>query len=369
MPSAINLSTTASSKVISFTIDGPLLVNNAKVVLTLSFHVTSAASDQLINVARLYTTPQGLTELDGFSDVDSVTVPVARTVDVVNSYAGIGIDGSGRYFLGETVYIDAGTHPSGYTFAGWVVAAGIAVLDDASAVTTSFSMPTTDVVIVANWVNSTPPVTVTTQLPGVTRTVTATRYSTETTTQTVTATATVTNSTVTTATTTATTTALATITSQLPGATQTITSTQLSTITTTSVSSAPTSTMWSTTTMTAKVSSAVPTTTWSDEPPSTRDTRATWAILNLILATWGALLVLIAPILAVVWRGTGKLNPILLVIAIILAIVGVIVFLLTQNINNKATWVDVWTVLNLTIFVAEIILLTLIFKLARNAIQ
>ena len=60
------------------------------------------------------------------------------------------VTGSGTYKEGTTVTIHAGSQ-SGHTFTGWTVNAGAAVLADESAATTTFTMPSEDVTVTANW--------------------------------------------------------------------------------------------------------------------------------------------------------------------------------------------------------------------------
>ncbi len=58
--------------------------------------------------------------------------------------------GSGQYDAAATVTIDAGSR-SGYRFSGWTVNKGSVVLENQSSATTTFEMPSENVIITANW--------------------------------------------------------------------------------------------------------------------------------------------------------------------------------------------------------------------------
>lgn len=64
-----------------------------------------------------------------------------------------GGSGSGNYSAGETVTITAGTAPSGKEFDRWVVVSGGVTLSDATAGTTTFTMPATAVTVTAQYRN------------------------------------------------------------------------------------------------------------------------------------------------------------------------------------------------------------------------
>jgi uncharacterized repeat protein (TIGR02543 family) len=78
---------------------------------------------------------------------DTILPPVYK-VTVKDSYADK--SGSGTYTPGTIVTIDAGTK-AGYTFKGWTVTSGGVTLTDANSITTSFTMPSNDVTVTANW--------------------------------------------------------------------------------------------------------------------------------------------------------------------------------------------------------------------------
>ncbi|MCL2632207.1 MAG: InlB B-repeat-containing protein, partial [Coriobacteriia bacterium] len=73
---------------------------------------------------------------------------IPYTVNVVNSYATT--TGAGTYYIGNTVTVYAGTR-AGYTFSGWTVNAGGVTLANRFAATTSFTMPAANVTVTANW--------------------------------------------------------------------------------------------------------------------------------------------------------------------------------------------------------------------------
>jgi hypothetical protein len=55
-----------------------------------------------------------------------------------------------------------------------------------------------------------------------------------------------------------------------------------------------------------------------------------------------------------------------LVVALVLAVVGVVVFLFTEDMGLSMGWVDRWTIVNVVIFVIEIVVLTLVFKREKS---
>ena len=86
------------------------------------------------------------------SEVASLVVtPNKYTVTV--SSAGTGATGGGSYGQGETVNIKAGTPPTGKQFKNWTTASAGVTLANANSATTSFTMPTNNVTITANFEN------------------------------------------------------------------------------------------------------------------------------------------------------------------------------------------------------------------------
>ena len=77
--------------------------------------------------------------------------PIKYPVDVYGTENIAEADtGKGTYAKGETVTLNAGSRP-GYTFAGWTVNTGGAVLTDPTSPITTFTMPGTGVTVTANW--------------------------------------------------------------------------------------------------------------------------------------------------------------------------------------------------------------------------
>lgn len=84
----------------------------------------------------------------------TATVEISFTVEVTYRLTvvldgGDGKDGSGSYVAGTQVALDAGSRPH-YRFAGWTTSDG-GTFTDASASATTFTMPSKDVTVKANW--------------------------------------------------------------------------------------------------------------------------------------------------------------------------------------------------------------------------
>ena len=79
----------------------------------------------------------------------SFTVEATYRLTVVLD-GGDGKDGSGSYVAGTQVALDAGSRPH-YRFAGWTTSDG-GTFTDASASATTFTMPSKDVTVKANWI-------------------------------------------------------------------------------------------------------------------------------------------------------------------------------------------------------------------------
>jgi len=92
-----------------------------------------------------------------------------------------------------------------------------------------------------------------------------------------------------------------------------------------------------------------------------------------MLCIAGGLLAVIAMIRAFFWNKKEEqehndkraLRPIWILFAVILGIAGIVVFLLTEDTNNRMIILDVWTIVNAAIFIAGIICVVLGFKLER----
>ncbi|MCL2632117.1 MAG: InlB B-repeat-containing protein [Coriobacteriia bacterium] len=80
--------------------------------------------------------------------------PIDYTVTVLNSYAQY--TGAGTYNVNNTVSIAAGGR-TGYRFTGWTVSVGGVILTNNAAASTTFVMPAGNVTVIANWVAVTPP--------------------------------------------------------------------------------------------------------------------------------------------------------------------------------------------------------------------
>ncbi|MCL2643402.1 MAG: InlB B-repeat-containing protein, partial [Candidatus Bathyarchaeota archaeon] len=108
-----------------------------------------------------------------------------------------------------------------------------------------------------------------------------------------------------------------------------------------------------------------------------------WALANLVLSVVGLILAVVVLIFVLLLQrkerqqtpqgvGGKKLwlqrGGVWLFVALVLGVVGVVVFFCTEDMGNVMVWVDVWTVVNAVIFVAEIIALALLllFKHEKN---
>ena len=119
-----------------------VIFNEEDLVIYPEDYVMSTQTDPVLGlgVASWYSTQfEYLTKLGGQE----------YTVTVNDSYAGAG-SGAGAYAEGDTVTISAGSR-SDYSFTGWTVNEGGAVLASAGSTTTTFVMPDRDVVVTANW--------------------------------------------------------------------------------------------------------------------------------------------------------------------------------------------------------------------------
>jgi len=107
-----------------------------------------------------------------------------------------------------------------------------------------------------------------------------------------------------------------------------------------------------------------------------------WALVNLVLSLVGFVLALGLVIyvllkrkqtqkkFSVVERSSkqnGQLRRVWLAVAFALGVVGVIVFLLTENLSLPMIFVDSWTILNVVIFAVQIITTVLVFKCKKQS--
>ena len=276
----------------------------------------------------------------GYNNYDINFKPFSVTVN--GSYATP--SGSSQYIEGMLVNVHAGTR-SGYTFDGWQVVSGGVILDDSTSTSTFFTMPAEDVSVTATWKADTQPpttsitTTTSTTPPGNTGgpSVIPTTISPSTTTTTIVTTPTTATTTITT-------------TTPITSPTTTTSTTTTTTPTPTTTTSTTTTTPPSTTATTPTTQTAVPTTaptTSSAIPPVVGDDGDTWALTNLILAIIGAVMALIAALKSIIRSGnegiwSTKLLWLLIVVA--LGIIGLVIFFLTQDMTNPATFVDLWTI-------------------------
>jgi len=82
------------------------------------------------------------------------------------------------------------------------------------------------------------------------------------------------------------------------------------------------------------------------------------------MAALGAVMALVAAIMALVWRKKeGKqIKEVFILLAAFLGIAGVMVFQLTEKTGGRMVVVDLWTIVNAAIFLAGIICLILGFS-------
>ena len=57
-----------------------------------------------------------------------------------------------------------------------------------------------------------------------------------------------------------------------------------------------------------------------------------------------------------------NIRPLWILLAVILAVAGVVVFFLTEDMSLPMQWIDIWTIVNAVILLAEIIAVRLVFK-------
>jgi|GEM_PF-4957011 len=149
--------------------------------------------------------------------------------------------------------------------------------------------------------------------------------------------------------------------------TQTTTTTQVTqvipipsiTTTTGTASTTPSATPSVTPSATTAAAPPVETRQGGDIPPATSQ----WALVNLILCVLGALLSVIVAVWALINLEKARLRWLLT--AAVLAVVGIVVFLLTEDIRNPMTMVDVWTIVNALVFALGLISLGLTMRRRR----
>ncbi|MDR2699851.1 MAG: InlB B-repeat-containing protein [Nitrososphaerota archaeon] len=128
-----------------------------------------------------------------------------------------------------------------------------------------------------------------------------------------------------------------------------------------------------------------PTPTFTATPPPSVIDGGKWALLNLILSVIGVILAVITTVheLLLKKRGvttaaedkhtqssdevdnrkfTQHMTTVWLIVSTVLGVVGVVVFLLTEDWRLLRAWVDRWTIVNAIILVAEVGAILLVFK-------
>jgi hypothetical protein len=151
---------------------------------------------------------------------------------------------------------------------------------------------------------------------------------------------------------------------------------------------------------TSPIVTTPPPTTTAPQPPTTGE--GNWALVNLILSIVGIILAAITTIRALLLKNKkddenmgedkhkqkniqgqqqhykteqtkqGKQEKYLqrrtawLIAAITLSIIGIIVFLITENWHLPRTWVDKWTIINTIILIAEITTIIPVFKYQKT---
>jgi uncharacterized repeat protein (TIGR02543 family) len=141
-------------------------------------------------------------------------------------------------------------------------------------------------------------------------------------------------------------------------------------------------------------------------PPEVVEAVLTWALLNLILSIIGVILAIVLVIFALLWRNKkqkeeqeqqtkqGKAKgqqyttttkyganneteqqkqqkrkqrrTLLLLASVVLGIVGIVVFFLTEDMSRVMAWVDKWTIVNAIILIVEIIAAIFTFKTKKE---
>jgi len=266
------------------------------------------------------------------------------------------------YNVEDSFPIDIGNPTRvGYTFTGWTVTYASAAHANITTPTTSFSIDaltdgvttTGNITLTANWKSI--PVASTTNTPSTSPRPTIIP-TTPATTTTVATTAAVTTPVTTapvvpTTSPTPTTSAVTPTTSEVPSTTPpTVSITTPTTVLTTTVSTTATTPPVSTT-----------------PAPNIVDDGGEWAVLNLVLCILGGLLAALAVIRAFFGGKEGrKASPLWVLLAVILGIVGFVVFFLTEDMSLAAGFVDMWTIVNVGILAAGFICVMLCFKTEKG---
>jgi uncharacterized repeat protein (TIGR02543 family) len=117
-------------------------------------------------------------------------------------------------------------------------------------------------------------------------------------------------------------------------------------------------------------------------PPTLPESTSKWAIVNLLLSIVGVVLAVLVTVFMLIKRkqqyeqktGQGTVEKrqfnrhslLWLVVAVVLSVLGVVVFLVTEDLSLPFGWVtDKWTILNAAILIVEVITIYLCLKTAK----
>lgn len=92
----------------------------------------------------------------------------------------------------------------------------------------------------------------------------------------------------------------------------------------------------------------------------------TWALVNLLLAVVGAILALMAVVRTIVRKKYEEQKPLLMISTIVAALVGILLFIFTQDMNLAMALVDEWTILNGLLIVAEVVMIVFAFRTMKD---
>ena len=114
---------------------------------------------------------------------------------------------------------------------------------------------------------------------------------------------------------------------------------------------------------------------WQLIPTPANTTDDSWPILNLILCILGGLLAVLTLIRALFWSKNKEqeryiekngISPFWLILTVILAIIGIVVFIRTEDMRLTMAIVDVWTIANASIFLLGLLSMRLTFKKGKR---
>ena len=284
--------------------------------------------------------------------------------------------GTGLYKADELVSITT-SPPTGYVLENWTSSDGS--IANTNSLSTTFTMPAGSAIVTANWVQSQPPPTTT----PTTTTPTATTKPSVVPTNPVTTTTTTPPTSSSTTTTTATTTTTPTPTTTISPTTTSTTTTTTTTTTTPVISETTTSPTTATTTSNVSPTTTIASTETTTNPTSSKsgnvnEKDGAWALCSLILCALGGLLAIIAVIFYLMRSGRkeqgvygeiGKPRLFWLIVTIVLAIAGAAFFFLMADMSLPMVMVDIWTVVSAAIFLAETIVVLLVFQSEKRGYE